>query len=120
MTQTPFRSMHGGRDSALQPVEMRMILIAGADVATMQQAASRLFQAGHMPVMGEWFSEPLLELPEVERSAEAPHDLTERLLARCDAVLRVGGPSTGADTVVGLGRSRGLRVFFDLNDALDG
>lgn len=119
MTQT-FRSLHVGRDSALQPVEMRMILIAGADAAMMQEAATRLFRAGHMPVMGEWFADPLFDLPEVERSGEPPQDLTERLLARCDAVLRVGGPSIGADTVVGLGRSRGLRVFFDLNDALDG
>jgi len=37
-----------------------------------------------------------------------------RLLARCDAVLRIGGPSRGADALLELGRSLGLRIFNSL------
>jgi hypothetical protein len=48
------------------------------------------------------------------------HPLADRLLTRCDAILRVGGPSAGADALVCLGRARGLRVFFSLEEALDG
>ena len=39
--------------------------------------------------------------------------VAHRLLARCDAVLRVGGPSAGADDMVETARALGLRVFTD-------
>ena len=54
----------------LQPVEMRMILIAGADLTSMREASLHLFRAGHMPVMGEWFSEPLVSLSGLDRADE--------------------------------------------------
>jgi molybdopterin biosynthesis enzyme len=40
--------------------------------------------------------------------------MAERLLARCDAVLRVGGASQGADLMVSVARERGLSVFASL------
>ena len=40
----------------------------------------------------------------------------ERLLARCDAVLRVGGASQGADLMVEVARRNGLRVFHRLRE----
>lgn len=102
-----------------------MILITGADAGSMEAAATPLFRAGHVPVIGNWFSDPLVALsgydPFSEETAGHVLDpLIERLLARCDAVLRVGGASATADATVGLGRARGLRVFFTLQDALDG
>jgi hypothetical protein len=109
----------------MQLVETRMILIAGGDVAAMEQVALPLFHAGHIPVVGDWFADPLAALsgpaPVEEQTVEEIfHPLAERLVARCDAILRVGGPSQGADALVGLGRARGLRVFFNLEDALAG
>jgi hypothetical protein len=108
----------------LQPMEMRMIFIAGADTTSTEQAAMPLFRAGHVPVLGEWFTEPLMALSGVDRVGEATehilHPLTDRLLSRCDAVLRVGGPCASADAIVRLGRQRGLRVFFSLKEALVG
>jgi hypothetical protein len=109
----------------LQPVEMRMILVAGTDVTSMREASMRLFRAGHMPVMGEWFSDPLvsysgLDLAGDETAGQILHPVSERLLARCDAVLRVGGPSASGDALVARARARALRVFFSLKDALDG
>jgi hypothetical protein len=44
------------------------------------------------------------------------HPIAERLLQRCDAVLRVGGPSEGADLMVRLARERGLAVYRALRD----
>jgi hypothetical protein len=126
-SQTSFRSLRLQRDihSMLQPVEMRMILIAGHDVDSMREASMHLFRAGHMPVMGEWFSEPLVSLSgfdcvDDETFHQIVHPLSERLLARCDAILRVGGPSASGDAMVALARARGLRVFFSLKEALDG
>jgi hypothetical protein len=125
--QNPFQTPRLQRDlhPMLQPVEVRMILVAGNDVTSMREASMHLFRAGHMPVMGEWFSEPLVshagqDLAADEAVDEVVHPLNERLLARCDAVLRVGGPSASGDALVALARARALRVFFSLKDALDG
>jgi hypothetical protein len=129
MPETPVWSLsprvRPEHDSLLPSVEMRMILIAGADEPSTHQVAMPLFRAGHVPVVGEWFTDPLLTLSGLEPAGDETFDqlvrpLAERLLARCDAILRVGGPSDRADTVVRLGRARGLRVFFTLEEALEG
>jgi molybdopterin biosynthesis enzyme len=44
------------------------------------------------------------------------HPIAERLLARCDAVLRVGGASHGADLMVRVAPERGLAVFSSLQE----
>jgi hypothetical protein len=104
MTAPPYRSPRAdhGQDSMLQAVETRMFLIAGADMAVMEETAMSLFRAGHVPVY------------------QLPQPLSERLLDRCDAIIRVGGISVSADAIVTAARARGLRVFFSLQDALDG
>ncbi|MCW2985933.1 MAG: hydrolase [Conexibacter sp.] len=38
------------------------------------------------------------------------HPIARRLLDRCDAVLRAGGPSAGADEMVALARAAGKLV----------
>jgi len=112
-----------------------MILIAGpyrsgtgddpekmaANVRAMEACALPLFRAGHIPVVGEWFALPLVALAGSRRVGdeafeEVFHPIAERLLERCDAVLRVGGPSQGADLMVRIGRERGLRVFGKLDE----
>jgi ADP-ribose pyrophosphatase len=110
---------------ALQAVEARMILIAGADLCQMEAAASVIFDAGHVPVIAPWFTEPLVALSAFDAGTEESVDqilqpLTDRLIARCDAILRVGGASAAADAMAGAGRARGLRVFHDVKEALDG
>src|SRR5436309_5920826 len=92
-----------------------MILVAGpyrsgtgddpaklaANVATMEAFAMPLFRAGHVPLVGEWLGLPLATLAGSVRIGDAAfeevfHPIAERLLERCDALLRVGGPSAGA------------------------
>jgi hypothetical protein len=112
-----------------------MILVAGpyrsgtgddpaklaANVRAMNEVALVLFRAGHLPVTGEALALPLLEAA----GGAAPGDplfeelfdpVAERLLDRCDAVLRVGGPSQGADRMVDRARSLGKRIYADLAD----
>jgi hypothetical protein len=110
-----------------------MILVAGpyrsgtaddparlaANVRAMEAYALPLFLAGHVPIVGEWLALPLAELAGSRRVGDEAfqavfHPIAERLLARCDAVLRVGGPSQGADAMVEIARARGLRVFHRL------
>ena len=112
-----------------------MILVAGpyrsgtgddpdkmaANVRAMEACALPLFRAGHVPVVGEWFALPLVALAGSRRVGDAAfeeifHPIAERLLERCDAVLRVGGPSQGADLMVQIGMERGLRIFHRLGD----
>jgi hypothetical protein len=110
----------------LQPMEVRMILVAGADAALMRSASIEIFNAGHVPVSVESLAAPLLALSGFDRGGdraaadEELDPLSERLLARCDAVLRVEGSSPAADAMVGCARARGLRVFFSLKEAIDG
>ena len=112
-----------------------MILIAGpyrsgtgddpakmaANVQAMEAYALPLFRAGHIPVAGEWLALPLVALAGSTAVGDAAfdeifHPIAERLLARCDAVLRVGGASQGADEMVRLAESRGQMVFYRLED----
>jgi hypothetical protein len=87
-----------------------------ANVTTMNQAALEVFRAGHLPVTGEALALPLIELAgstEVGDDIfdEIFHPIARRLLHRCDAVMRVGGPSRGADEMVAIARDQGKPVF---------
>ena len=107
-----------------------MILIAGpyrsgtaddpeklaANVQHMESFALPIFRLGHIPVLGEWFALPLLHLAGSkhvggEAYDEIFHPIAERLLEKCDAVLRVGGSSTGADLMVAVAQQNGLQIY---------
>jgi hypothetical protein len=112
--------------------EPLMILVAGpyrsgtdgdpariqANVDAMTRTSLELYRRGHLPVMGEWFALPLIE--EAERAGDGAayeeifHPIAERVLARCDACLRTGGPSEGADRMVATARRLGKAVFADI------
>lgn len=87
----------------------------------MTDASLQLFRVGHLPVMGEWFALPLI----VHAGSEGPgdavfneifHPVARRLVAKCDACLRIGGASAGADEMVALAREHGKAVYFSLSD----
>jgi hypothetical protein len=91
------------------------------NVRAMEAYALPLFRAGHVPVVGEWLALPLAALagsrrPGDEAFDEVFHPIAERILARCDGVLRVGGASQGADHMVEVARAHGLAVFHDLSE----
>jgi hypothetical protein len=89
-----------------------------ANVATMNRAALDVFRAGHTPLTGEALALPLIALAGSERVGDAVfdeifHPIARRLLDRCDAVLRVGGASAGADEMVQRARAAGKLVVSD-------
>jgi hypothetical protein len=111
-----------------------MILIAGPyrsgtnddpslikrNVQEMESYALPIFRAGHIPVLGEWLALPLVELAGSRQIGdqgfnEIFHHIATRLLEKCDAVLRVGGASAGADEMVRVGRSLGLKIYSALD-----
>ncbi|MFC8450466.1 DUF4406 domain-containing protein [Kitasatospora sp. NPDC057223] len=106
----PYRSGTGDDPAAL-----------AANVRAMNASALALFRAGHLPVTGEALALPLLEtagstVPGDPLFEEIFHPVAERLLARCDAVLRIGGPSAGADRMVAQARAQGAAVYTGLDD----
>jgi hypothetical protein len=112
-----------------------MILIAGPyrsgtnddpalirkNVEQMESYALPIFQAGHIAVLGEWLALPLVALAGSNKIGDQAfneifHPIATRLLEKCDAVLRVGGPSAGADEMVRVGQSLGLQIYTDARD----
>lgn len=110
-----------------------MILIAGPyrsgtgddpekmakNVRYMESYALPIFRLGHIPVLGEWFALPLLHLAGSkhvgdEAYLEIFHPIAELILEKCDAILRVGGGSEGADLMVKVARRNGLNVYTKL------
>jgi hypothetical protein len=90
-----------------------------ANVAAMNEAALSVYRRGHLPVTGEALALPLIELAGSRRVGDAVfdeifHPIARRLLERCDAVLRIGGPSAGADEMVSLARQQGKAVYTDV------
>jgi hypothetical protein len=86
-----------------------------ANVAAMNHAALEVYRAGHLPVTGEALALPLVEAAGSERVGDAVfdelfHPVARRLLDRCDAVLRIGGASAGADEMVAIAREQGKLV----------
>jgi len=112
-----------------------MILVAGpyrsgtnddpaliqANVDAMTSVALRLFRMGHLPVLGEWFALPLIERAGSKQIGDSIfneifHPISRDLVVRCDACLRIGGASKGADEMVNLTRSSGRKVFMSIDE----
>src|SRR4051794_14861762 len=85
------------------------------------EAAWPVFRSGHIPMIGEWVALPTLKSAGAEGPlsplAEAVmYPTAERLLAHCDAVLRLEGESRGADQDVAIAQERGLPVYHRVED----
>ncbi|MEV6261200.1 DUF4406 domain-containing protein [Streptomyces sp. NPDC051784] len=89
-----------------------------ANLARLESAAWPVFAAGHIPVIGEWIALPVLASvgagPTDPLADQVLHPTADRLLAHCDAVLRLPGESVGADQDVATAHRRGLPVYRDI------
>jgi len=112
-----------------------MILIAGpyrsgtnddpqlitANVKAMTDAALEIYNIGHLPVLGEWFALPLIETAGSKKIGDDIfnkifHPVALQLIDHCDAILRIGGPSTGADEMVNTGKAKNKIVFYNIGE----
>lgn len=112
-----------------------MILIAGPyrsgtnddpvlmekNLQRLESVAVTLFRAGHLPVIGEWVALPLMRVAGSRRIGdeiytEFAYPVADRLLTKCDAVLRLPGDSKGADQDVKIAKERGLSVYYNIED----
>ena len=91
------------------------------NVRFMESFALPIFRMGHIPLLGEWLALPLVHLAGSKKIGDESfneifHPIAERLLEKCDAVLRVGGTSQGADLMVEVARKRNLKIYFTLDE----
>jgi hypothetical protein len=89
------------------------------NVKAMNDMALKIYQSGHLPVLGEWFALPLIATAGSKEMGDAIwnelfHPVAIRLIDKCDAILRIGGPSGGADEMVRIGKEKGKKIFYDL------
>src|SRR5262245_56011749 len=68
----------------------------------LEQAALEVYDAGHVPVIGEWVALPIMRMKGSQAIGDAvyaqyAYPVAHRLLEHCDAVLRIEGDSKGAD-----------------------
>ena len=92
-----------------------------ANRARLEAAALPIYERGHLPMLGEWLALPIIHAAGGREPGDAvfhayQYPVAERLLARCDAVLRLPGESRGADMDVARARARGLPVVHDVDE----
>lgn len=96
----------GNADAAQRAVNLR----------TLNRAAAELFWRGHVPIIGVNMALPVIEATEDALAFERIiMPLSLALAERCDACLRVGGPSQGADAEMERFRALGRPVFSGLD-----
>ncbi|MEM8893224.1 MAG: DUF4406 domain-containing protein [Bacteroidota bacterium] len=87
----------------------------------LEAMALPIFRKGHVPMIGEWVALPLARLAGSiamgdQAWNEVQYPAAHRLLEKCDAVLRIPGKSSGADKDVEIALSRGLKVYYHLDE----
>ena len=87
-----------------------------ANVRAMNEMALELYKMGHMPVLGEWFALPIIEAAGSQEVGDKIfndifHPIAVKLIDHCDAVLRIGEISSGADEMVNVGIQKGKIIF---------
>jgi len=119
----------------MQREKSLMILVAGpyrsgtndnleliaANVKAMTDVALEIYKVGHLPVLGEWFALPLIEAAGSKKMGDDIfnkifHPVAVQLIDHCDAVLRIGGPSAGADEMINTGKAKNKTIFYSVED----
>ncbi|QND53717.1 DUF4406 domain-containing protein [Phyllobacterium sp. 628] len=92
-----------------------------ANLKRLEAVSWPLFQAGHLPMIGEWVALPVWNAAGGRRIGDELYDqifhpAAGRLIQLCDAILRLPGDSKGADNDVRLANERGIPVYCRLED----
>ena len=87
-----------------------------ANLDAMNLAAYEVFRLGHVPVIGVNMALPIIRAMGAERYDEIMMPVSLALVERCDACLRVGGPSKGADDEAERFRAQGKPVYARIED----
>jgi hypothetical protein len=111
MVAGPYRTGTGGDPTLMQ-----------ANLDRLTKTALEVWNRGHLPVIGEWLALPLAKEAGSKEVGDRIWDslgypIADRLIDRCDAILRLPGASTGADGDVERAKKLGLPIVHSI-DAL--
>lgn len=106
----PYRSGTGGDPALIE-----------RNLHRLEETALAVYRRGHVPMIGEWLALPLARAAGSSAigdaiSEEFLYPASRRLLAQCDAVLRIRGKSNGADQDVLLAQKLGLKIYHDVGE----
>jgi len=87
-----------------------------ANLRALNTAAVEVFRRGHIPVIGVNLALPMIDAAGPDAFDEIMLPLSLALTARCDACLRIGGPSAGADAEAARFHEAGKPVFASLEE----
>ena len=87
-----------------------------ANLDAMNRAAYEVFRLGHVPVIGVNMALPIITVMGADRYDEIMMPVSLALVDRCDACLRIGGPSKGADDEMEQFRTAGKPVYRRLEE----
>lgn len=92
-----------------------------ANLAALEAWSLPIYERGHLAVVGEWFALPIIRAAGGMVPGDAifkayQYPVAHRLLAHCDAVLRIPGASAGADLDVARARDLGLPVYYCIDE----
>ena len=90
-----------------------------ANLRAMNSAAVSVFERGHIPIIGANNALAVINEAGEERFDDMMMPISLAVADRCDAVLRIGGPSSGADAEVERFRAAGKPIFTDVNELPD-
>jgi len=86
------------------------------NLRAMNRAAYAVFCKGHVPIIGVNLALPVIKEAQGHTYEEIMMPLSLEAAKRCDAILRIGGPSVGADQEVESFLKRGLPVYRNLDE----
>lgn len=81
------------------------------NLKALNRVAYEVFQRGHVPILGVNLALPMVESIGPQTYDQLMLPLSLAAADRCDAVLRIGGASEGADKEVASFVARGLPVY---------
>lgn len=99
----------GGADAGLRAARLR----------DMNDAAVAVFEKGWVPVIGVNMALPVVKVAGEARFSEIMQPLSNAVVADCEAILRIGGPSHGADEEVEIIKAKGGTVYHSVDDVPD-
>ncbi len=87
----------------------------------MNEMALHIYDLGHLPVLGEWFALPIIKTAGSKEMGDNIwnnyfHPVAIRLISKCDVVMRIGGPSGGADEMVRIGKEHNNKIIYKLSE----
>ena len=86
-----------------------------ANLAAMNDAAAMILELGHIPVIGVNAALPVVERSNIANKYEAIMKISMAVINNCEAILMTGS-SPGADMEKELILSKGLPVYYSINE----